>query len=107
MTEVNRSFPRKKRRFQVRYTDPAGVSRIGFTHNLSFSGVFVIAGSLPAVGQQIDLVLRVPDGGEVHVLGNVVRQKRVPLALSNSMPTGFGLGLTGYSEEYSRFVEAL
>jgi PilZ domain-containing protein len=106
-TRESRPFPRKKRRFQVRYTDEKGLSRIGFTHDMSLSGIFVTAGSLPSIGQNLSVDLEGPGGSTIRVVGRVVRQKRAPLALSGTVPNGFGLGLTGSFEEYERLVSAL
>jgi len=107
MAEIPRAAPRKKRRFQVRYTDAKGVTRIGFTHDVSVSGLFVTAGNLPPVGQDLVLELQAPGGRNVTVSGRVVRQKRVPQALTGTIPNGFGLGLTGSYADYATLVAAL
>ena len=104
---IERAYPRKKRRFQVRFTDENGVSRLGFTHDVSLSGAFVTAGSLPQIGQNLSLELRDTAGRSICFAGVVVRQKRAPLALSATMPNGFGLGLTELSEDYRELVLSL
>ena len=104
---VERAYPRKKRRFQVRYTDENGVSRVGFTHDVSLCGAFVTAGNLPRVGQNLTLEIVGPAGRSISFAGRVVRQKRAPLALAATVPNGFGLGLTAFSEEYRELVLAL
>src|SRR5258708_39890587 len=101
---VARAFPRKKRRFTLHYTDEKGVSRIGFTHDVSLNGAFVTAGNLPSVGQTLTVELEGPEGRKIRFAGRVVRQKRAPLALSATVPNGFGLGLTGSSEDYEHLV---
>lgn len=100
-------LPRKKRRFQVRYTDEKGLSHIGFTHDMSLSGVFVTTGSLPTVGQDLEVKLDVPGGASISFAGRVMRRKRALSAMSGLMPSGFGLGLTRSVEDYERLVSAL
>jgi hypothetical protein len=91
----------------VRYTDPQGSSRIGFTHDVSSTGLFVLAGTPPVVGQELSVELQTPDGRNLRFQGRVVRQKRVPLALAASVPGGFGLGLNGLCDEYQALVASL
>ena len=100
-------LPRKKRRFQVRYTDEKGVSHIGFTHDISLSGVFVTAGTLPTVGQDLTVELDVPGGSSICFSGRVVRRKKALSAMSGLMPSGFGLGLSRSFQDYERLVSAL
>jgi hypothetical protein len=106
MQEV-RAFPRKRRRFQVRYTDEKRVSRVGFTHDVSNEGAFVTAASLPSVGQTLDFELDSRAGKNIQFTGRVVRQRRTPAALSTTSPSGFGLRLIGAFEDYQQFVSAL
>lgn len=107
MVQEHRPFPRKKRRFQVTFTDDHGVTRIGFTHDVSQTGFFVVAGDLPPIGQDLNLELQTSAGQNVKVQGRVVRRRRSPLALAATFPPGFGVGVTGYFEDYTRLVAAL
>ena len=102
-----KAFPRKKKRLMVEFLDSLGMKRTGYTHDLSYTGFFVKAGSSPKLGEAIKLMLHLPDGQKLELPGRVARQTRVPLALSATMPSGFGFALTAYSEEYTRFVDSL
>ena len=101
-----RVFPRLKKRLMVDF-EVDGEHFMGFTHDLSYTGFFVVASKLPAPGSPVKATLHLPDGKRVNLAGSVVRARRVPPQLAQSMANGFSLQLAGYSEEYTRFVETL
>lgn len=69
--------------------------------------MFVLAGTPPAVGQDVDVELLNPGGENVRFKGHVVRQKRSPLGVAGSIPSGFGLCLTEVFEEFRALVSGL
>ena len=79
----------------------------GFTHDVSFTGFFVISSRLPQIGTMLPATIHLPDGKRVTMTGKVVRSRRVPPALAQTFANGFSMQLTGYSEEYTRFVSSL
>jgi hypothetical protein len=101
-----RVFPRLKKRLVVEYTVD-GEAHTGFTHDLSYTGFFVVSTRLPPAGTEIAAVLHLPDGKKIQLTGKVVRARRVPPQLRDSMVNGFSLQLSGYVEEYTRFVESI
>ena len=101
-----RVFPRLKKRLVVDFTVD-GESHAGFTHDLSFTGFFVVTTSLPAAGTPVAATLHLPDGKRISLTGRVVRARRVPPLLRETMSGGFSLQLSGYVEDYTRFVASL
>ncbi|HET9955568.1 MAG TPA: TIGR02266 family protein [Polyangiaceae bacterium] len=61
----------------------------GFAENLSVGGVFVATHRLRAVGDSVEICVHLPDGSEVHAVGEV-RWVRVFNAHSDT-PPGMGL----------------
>jgi hypothetical protein len=104
---MSKAFPRKKRKLLVQFVDASGESQTGYTRDVSLSGFFVIAPTLPRVGP-LTVTLHLPNGKTLPVYGRVVRQAEPPeTALVRSANAGFGFGLNAYSEEYTRFIETL
>ena len=101
-----RVFPRLKRNLVVEFTHD-GEAHSGFTHDLSHTGFFVVANRLPPPGTSLQATLHLPGGKRITLTGTVVRSRRVPPQLRDSMTPGFSLQLSGYVEEYTRFVESL
>lgn len=101
-----RVFPRLKKRLVVDFTIE-GTHYSGFTHDLSYTGFFVVSSKLPAPGTELAATLHLPDGKRIALTGRVIRARRVPPQLAQSMANGFSLQINGYSEDYTRFVETL
>jgi len=101
-----RVFPRLKKRLVVEFSSD-GETHTGFTHDLSHTGFFVVTTSLPKPGSRIPATLHLPDGRRITVTGQVIRSRRVPPQLRDSMANGFSLQLAGYFEDYTRFVGSL
>jgi hypothetical protein len=101
-----RVFPRLKKRLVVEF-GVEGESHTGFTHDLSYTGFFIVSTRLPPPGTAVSVTLHLPDGKRVPLSGKTVRARRVPPQLRDSMQNGFSLQLTGYSEDYTRYVDSL
>jgi hypothetical protein len=101
-----RAFPRLKKRLMVEFHID-GEHHTGFTHDLSYTGFFVVASKLPKPGSPLTAVLHLPNGKRLELAGSVVRARRVPPQLTAAMANGFSLQLGGYSEDYTRFVDTL
>lgn len=84
-----------------------GETHGGFTHDLSHTGFFVVTTNLPRSGALVSAILHLPDGKRVTLNGRVVRARRVPPQLRETMSTGFSLQLSGYFEDYTRFIASL
>jgi hypothetical protein len=69
--------------------------------------MFVLAGTPAAVGEDLDVELLNPGGENVRFKGHVVRRRRSPLGVSGSIPSGFGLHLTGPFDGYRAVVAPL
>jgi PilZ domain-containing protein len=101
-----RVFPRLKKRLVVDFSVD-GESHTGFTHDLSHTGFFIVTNSLPPPGSTITATLHLPNDKRVALTGTVVRARRAPPQLKDSVSTGFSLQLSGYVEDYTRFVESI
>ena len=101
-----RVFPRLKKRLVVEFSVD-GESHTGFTHDVSYTGFFVVATRLPPPGTVVPALLHLPNGKKISLTGKVVRARRVPPQLRDTMVNGFSLQLSGYVEEYTRFVESI
>jgi len=100
-----KAFPRRKRKLLVQFVDAQGEKQTGFTRDVSLTGFFVLAPTLPSVGP-LSVALHLPSGKVAQLQGNVVRHA-APGQSFRGNESGFGFGLTGYSEDYHRFVETL
>src|SRR5512140_3867866 len=98
-----RSFPRMRRRLLVEYVFD-GTRRTAFTRDVSHTGIFVVSAFLPKMGSAVSLVLTLADGTKLKLEGRVVRGRIVPASLAYSDPTGFCVHLSGYSDEFSRYL---
>jgi Tfp pilus assembly protein PilZ len=102
-----RTFPRKKKRLLVDL-QVDGRTASGFTWDLSHTGLFISSQYVPKTGDHLLAVLHLPNGKKVECAGTVVRSRRVPAALAEGGGNhGFCLALTGYVEEYARFLSDL
>jgi len=101
-----RAFPRLKKRLVVDFR-VEGETHAGFTHDLSHTGFFVVTTNLPPAGAPVSATLHLPDGKRITLTGKVVRARRVPPQLREAMSNGFSFQLSGYVEEYTRFISSL
>lgn len=85
-----RQHKRHARRLKVRY-GAVGFDSVGFTANLSSSGMFVVATSLPALDTRLHLEVTVGLHQLLYFEGQVMRQVEVPVALRQVMKAGFGV----------------
>lgn len=85
---------RKARRFGRRLTvrwGETGFEHSGFTQDVSSSGMFVVSGALPEVGQRVHLQVHLTATQAIHFEGRVERHKQAPRALQSLARTGFGV----------------
>jgi hypothetical protein len=101
-----RTFPRLKKRLVVEFSHD-GESHTGFTHDVSHTGFFIVSTQLPKPGTTVPATLHLPDGRKITLTGQVVRARRSPPQLRDSVANGFSLQLSGYHEEYMRFIASL
>lgn len=87
--ELNeRAAPRLEARLVASVEDPAG-HHVGFTENLSEGGAFVATKAPGRVGDEISLMIALPDLALVHARGTV-RWLRAPTK-RNGMSPGIGI----------------
>ncbi len=101
-----RTFSRKRKRLIVSF-ELDGRSYTGFTHDISFTGMFIAAPMTPKIGTDILVDVHLPGGKKVACQGKVVRSRRVLTSLSQTDPNGFSVELTGYFEDFCRAIETL
>jgi uncharacterized protein (TIGR02266 family) len=71
---------------------------VGFSENLSESGVFFATHAARPVGARIDLSMKLPEGGDPVVAKGEVRWVR-PYVSGSDMPPGMGIAFTELSPE--------
>jgi hypothetical protein len=80
---------------------------IGFTHDVSATGIFVRSTSIPGIGVAVAMQLLIPGVGKLPLRGTVVRSYRVPQNLRRFVPSGFCVRLTEAPEEYFQVLATL
>ncbi len=100
-----RTFPRLGKRLIVEYV-LEGVSRTGFTHDISHTGLFIVSAYLPKIGESLSVTLSLGEGKKIRLEGTVVRGRHAPASIAFSEPTGFSFELRGYSEEFTRYISS-
>ncbi len=101
-----RNFPRKRRRLIVEYVLD-GKPFSGFTWDMSYTGLYIAGTATPRIGERMSASIHLPDGKRVACEGKVIRSRKVPASLALEYPNGFSVALTGYFEDYCRFVGGL
>ena len=82
--------------------------KVGFTEDVSSSGLFVKSHFVFAPGTLLKIELTLPDGPIVSMAAQVMWAKKVPPALIRHMKkSGMGLRLPHPDEVYKKFIEAL
>jgi hypothetical protein len=103
----NRRFsPRKKCRYLIEWQFDESV-HIGFTHDVSATGIFVRSTYIPGIGVAVTMQLLIPKVGKLRLRGTVVRSHRVPQNLRRLVPSGFCVHLSEAPEEYFQVLATL
>ena len=92
-----RKAKRYGRRLQVRFGE-GGFEQVGFTQDVSATGMFVVSAKLPAIGQRVHLQVQVTPTQLVHFEGLVQRHKQAPRALQAYSKNGFGVRFLALEE---------
>ena len=84
------------------------VLNIGFTGDLSITGIFIKTNTIFAPGSILTLEMELPDSKIVHLKGTVMWARRVPPSLVRHIKKGgMGVRVLQPSEEYLKFVSSL
>ena len=103
MTKGRQSSRRAHRRIEVRY-GPERPQFIGYSGNVSRSGIMVRAIRVFAPGTLLNLELKFPDGS-FKVRGEVVWAREGPVQLMSTGRVGMGINFVGPSEEFLGYLE--
>jgi hypothetical protein len=96
-----RSAIRIARRLKTLY-GVAGPTQLGFTHDLSETGLFITAAQLPRLGAKVSVRIEGPNPLETS--GEVVRHSIVPPELRTVMRHGFGVKVAAPREVMREFI---
>ena len=80
---------------------------MGFTHDVSRTGLFIRSSQIPALQMPLTLTLAAPDGRKVRLRGVIVRAFRVSVHLRRSVPSGFCVRLVEAPEDYLALLAEL
>jgi hypothetical protein len=102
----NRKFQREKHRVGCEFRIK-GAMHAGIVSDLSARGVFVLCSYSPDQGTPIDLILREPGHGEIHLKGRVARLRRSHRSAAVVLPGGFGVELDSAPEAFFALLVSL
>ena len=102
-----RTRNRIARRLFVRF-GPEHVISIGFTGDISVTGIFIKTNTIFAPGSILKMEIELAGPNILHLRGTVMWAKRVPTTLSRHIKkSGMGVRILQPSEEYIKFVSSL
>jgi hypothetical protein len=101
------SYPRKRGRFLVEYTDAGGNHRTSFTRDVSLNGFFVVSDNVPKAGEPVICRLHGPRGKLIELSGQVVRVGRSAASGGTAVATGFAFRIVGLNDDYMALVDSL
>ena len=105
MPKGKQTSRRARRRIEVRY-GPDEAQFIGYSGNVSRSGIMVRAIRVFAPGTVLHLELKFPDG-TFYVLGEVVWARHGPVQFLSTGRVGMGINFLEPSAEFLGYVERL
>lgn len=98
-----RRFRREKHRVGCEYRS-GGVTHQGILADLSARGVFIQSSMRPEEGDEIEVILREPALGEIHLHGRVRRVKGSHRAAASVVSGGFGVELDTAPEGFFQLL---
>ena len=102
-----RNKDRISRRLFVRF-GPEQAINIGFSGDLSITGIFIKTNTMFAPGSILKLEIELPGSKVLHLRGTVMWAKRVPSTLVRHIKkSGMGVKILQPTEEYKKFVSSL
>ena len=102
-----RSRNRIARRLFVRF-GPEQADNIGFTGDISLTGIFIKTNTMFSPGSVLKLEVELPDSKILHLKGTVMWAKRVPATLVRHIKkSGMGVKIVQPPAEYTEFVSGL
>jgi Tfp pilus assembly protein PilZ len=102
-----RSRNRVARRLFVRF-GPEQAINIGFTGDISLTGVFIKTNTMFAPGSILKMEIELPDSTMLHLSGTVMWAKKVPASMVRHIKkSGMGVKIIHPPEEYTKFVSSL
>jgi Tfp pilus assembly protein PilZ len=109
MSIDKRDLKRHKKRIQLRY-GLEGPDKIGFTEDISDTGIFIKSPLVVNPGKTIYVEFRLQDNSSILVKGRVMWAKRVPQSLLRKVKGGMGIHILSFEqgeEQYRQLCEGL
>jgi Tfp pilus assembly protein PilZ len=109
MSIDKRDIKRHKKRIQLRY-GLEGPDKIGFTEDISDTGIFIKSPQVMNPGKIIFVELRLSDQSNILVKGRVMWAKKVPQSLLGKVKGGMGIHILTFEqgeEEYHKLCASL
>lgn len=104
-----RDLKRYRKRLQLRY-GPDGPSRIGFTEDLSDTGIFLRSTYVHPPNTILEIFMNVKEQHDVVFKGRVMWARRVPPNLMNKIKGGMGVRILTFvagEETYRELLESM
>jgi len=101
-----RDLKRFRKRLQLRY-GPEGPSRLGFTEDLSDTGIFLRATYVHNPNTVLNIYINVNGQQDVVFRGRVMWARRVPSNLMNKIKGGMGIHILTFSKGEDVYRELL
>jgi len=97
-----RDLKRHRKRLQLRF-GPDGPSRVGFTEDISDTGIFVRSAFVHNPGSMLHLYLNVSGQQDVVMTVRVMWARKVPPNLMNKVKGGMGVRILTFLEGESTY----
>jgi len=92
-----RGLKRHRKRLQLRF-GTEGPSRVGFTEDLSDTGIFLRSTFVHNPGLVLKIYLNVNDQQDVSLTGRVMWARKVPPNMMNKIKGGMGVRILEFTE---------
>jgi len=101
-----RDLKRFRKRLQLRY-GPEGPSRVGFTEDLSDTGIFLRSTYVHNPNTILEISMNVNGQGDVVFKGRVMWARKVPSNLMNKVKGGMGIRILKFIEGEDTYRDLL
>jgi hypothetical protein len=97
-----RNLKRYRKRLQLRF-GPDGPSRLGFTEDLSDTGIFLRSTFVHRPSTVLKVSMNLIDKNDVVFEGRVMWARKVPQNLMNKIKGGMGIRILSFSEGEAKY----
>ena len=110
MSTDKRDETRRSRRFQLRFGLEQPPDKLGFTEDISETGIFIRSPQVIQPGKLLFVEIRLKDESTILFKGRIMWAKRVPKTLMNKVKGGMGVRILSFEhgeEEYREICAGL